>query len=143
MPEDAGLTIVPLMTEPRQVVLAADHPLAGKETLTFDDLRDLPTLEHRPDVAQVWTDFWRVSPRPDGRTPLGGPVANSMEAMLAEVATGRCVSFVAAHLPHTYPRPDIVAREVEGLTPRTLGLGWLASNTNPALKDLVALAERR
>ncbi|WP_419998917.1 LysR family transcriptional regulator [Streptomyces boninensis] len=132
VPED-GLTILPVLREGRLVLLAADHELAGREDLTFDDLRDVPTVGMREDVPRVWRDFWRVNPRPDGSAPVDGPTANGMEELVGLVASGRCVSFAADHLPRLYPRPDVVARRVRGLGDRTLGLGWPATSAHPAV----------
>ncbi|MCP3802265.1 LysR family transcriptional regulator [Allokutzneria sp. A3M-2-11 16] len=134
-----GLHVVPVTVEDRVAMLAVDHPLAHKDILTFDDLAEVPVPTYRAEVPQVWQDFWRVDPRPDGRSPVPGPRVDNPETLLAQVAQSGCVAFVAEHVSRHYERPDLVSRPVVGLLPRTLALCWARGNTNPALSAFTDL----
>ncbi|GAA4035958.1 LysR family transcriptional regulator [Allokutzneria multivorans] len=138
-----GLHVVPVADEGRRAVLAADHPLAHKDFLTFEDLADVPAPSFRAEVPRIWQDFWRVDPRPDGRSPAHGPVADNPETLLAHVAQGSCVAFVAENSSAHYGRDDLVTREVRGLTPRTLALCWARDNANPALSAFTDLLRQK
>jgi DNA-binding transcriptional LysR family regulator len=50
-----------LYDEERVLVVAADHRLAGRESVTLDDIADEP-LPRLDDPA--WNAFWRVDPGP-------------------------------------------------------------------------------
>ena len=50
--------------EPRVLVVPTFHHLAGKESVTLDDIADEPLVRF-PDAAR--NAFWRIDPRPDGR----------------------------------------------------------------------------
>ncbi|WP_262402348.1 class A beta-lactamase [Actinomadura sp. CNU-125] len=61
-----GLHVTVLYDEPRVLVVPLDHRLAGKESITLDDIADEP-IPRVPDSDPAWEAFWRVDPRPDGR----------------------------------------------------------------------------
>ena len=65
-----GLHVTILYDEPRVLLVAADHRLAGKESVTLDDIADEP-MPRLPDPA--WNAYWRIDPRPDGRPAPGWP----------------------------------------------------------------------
>ncbi|TVT16323.1 LysR family transcriptional regulator, partial [Amycolatopsis acidiphila] len=58
------LHVTVLYDEPRALLVPIDHRLAGKESVTLDDIADEP-LPRAADAT--WNAFWRVDPRPDGR----------------------------------------------------------------------------
>ena len=57
------LHVTILYDEPRLLLVPLDHRLAGKESVTLDDIADEP-IPRMPD--QDWNAFWRIDPRPDG-----------------------------------------------------------------------------
>jgi len=60
------LHITILYEEPRVLVVALDHRLAGRQSVTLDDIVDEPLPRVR-DCDPAWSAFWRIDPRPDGR----------------------------------------------------------------------------
>jgi len=58
------LHVTVLYDEPRVLLIPLDHRLAGKESVTLDDIADEP-IPRVPDP--VWNAYWRIDPRPDGR----------------------------------------------------------------------------
>lgn len=57
------LHVTVLYDEPRVLVVAYDHRLAGRESVTLDDIADEP-MPRGADPA--WNAYWRIDPRPDG-----------------------------------------------------------------------------
>lgn len=58
------LHVTVLYDTTRVVVVPLDHRLAGKESVTLDDIADEPLPRVRKS-APVWSAFWRIDPRPD------------------------------------------------------------------------------
>ena len=82
------LNVTVLYDEPRVLVVALDHRLAGKESVTLDDIAGEPL----PRVRQsdpVWSAFWRIDPRPDGSPAPEGPVVEAVEDKLEVIASGQ------------------------------------------------------
>ena len=65
-----GLHVTILYDEPRMLLVPLDHRLAGKESVTLDDIADEP-IPRFPDPA--WNAYWRIDPRPDGSPAPDGP----------------------------------------------------------------------
>ena len=70
------LHVTVLYEEPLVFVVPLTHRLAGKESITLDDIADEPMPRIR-DSDPAWSAFWRVDPRPDGRRAPGGPRSSS------------------------------------------------------------------
>jgi DNA-binding transcriptional LysR family regulator len=109
-----GLHVTPLHDEERVLVVAADHRLAGLESVTLDDIADEP-LPRLADPA--WNAFWRVDPRPDGRRAPDGPLLESYEEKYELIAAGQLVSIVPAAVRRSRLRPDVTIVPLEGVEP--------------------------
>ncbi|GAB3239498.1 LysR family transcriptional regulator [Kineosporia babensis] len=99
-----GLDVTVLYDEPRVVVMAADHRLAGQESLTLADIADEPMPEVDDPALNA---YWRLDPRPDGRRAPGGPKITRIEDKFEFVATGQAIAILPA-APH-YGRPDLIS----------------------------------
>jgi len=121
-----GLNVTVLYDEPRVVLVPVDHRLAGKESVTIDDIADEPMPRLR-DADPVWSAFWRVEPRPDGRRPPEGPVIDGIEDKLELVAAGEAVSIAAGFGPGVI-RPDVTAIPLEGVEPSHVALATRADD---------------
>src|ERR1700679_536454 len=65
------LHVTVLYDEPRVLLVPLTHRLAGKESITLDDIADEPMPRIR-DSDPSWSAFWRGGPRPGrGRAPDG------------------------------------------------------------------------
>jgi DNA-binding transcriptional LysR family regulator len=108
------LDVTILYDEPRVVLVPVDHRLAGRQSVTIDDIADEPIPKFR-DCDPVWNDFWRIDPRPDGRRAPDGPLFETLEGGLELVAAGQAVAVTTAF--HERLRPDITTVPLEGLEP--------------------------
>jgi len=110
-----GLHVTILYDEPRVLVVPVDHRLAGKESITLDDIADEPMPRVR-DSDPAWSAFWRVDPRPDGRRAPDGPFIDALEDKFEVIAAGQAVAITAgAH--GTALRPDLTTIPLEGVEP--------------------------
>ena len=120
---DVAVTRLPLATdelhvtilydEDRMVVMPVDHRLAGKESITLDDIADEPLLRAGD---PMWNAFWRIDPRPDGRRAPDGPLVGSdVQDKLELIADGQALAILPAFAPMY--RPDLTAVLLHGVEP--------------------------
>ncbi|TQS28917.1 LysR family transcriptional regulator [Microbispora sp. KK1-11] len=121
---DAAITRLPLQTdglhvtilydEPKMLLVPVGHRLAGKESVTLDDIEDEP-IPRFPDPD--FDAYWRVDPRPGGRPAPGGPPVETIEDKLEYIAAGQAVAIIPAALHAGGARPDLTAVPLRGVEP--------------------------
>jgi DNA-binding transcriptional LysR family regulator len=126
-----GLTVRQLFTEPRVVVLPADHPLAGKEQVSVRDLAGESLLQH-PDAVPEWRDVATVA-----AVVLPTSV---VEEKLENVASGRGIAVLPLSTAQFYIRPDVVHVPVSDISHSRVVLAWLSERREPLLAEFAALA---
>jgi DNA-binding transcriptional LysR family regulator len=113
LPTD-GLHVTILYDEPRLLLVPRDHRLAGKESVTLDDIADEP-IPRLPDPA--WNAYWRIDPRPDGRPAPDGPLVEQLEDKNELIAAGQAVAIVPAGVSNGQVRPDLTMIPLDGVEP--------------------------
>jgi DNA-binding transcriptional LysR family regulator len=109
------LHVTILYDEPRVLIVPQDHRLAGKESITIDDIADEPMPQIR-DSDPAWNAFWRIDPRPDGRRAPGGPFIEAIEDKFEVIAAGQAVAISpGSHISAL--RPDLTTIPLEGVEP--------------------------
>jgi DNA-binding transcriptional LysR family regulator len=121
------LHVTVLRDEPRVLLVPLDHRLAGKESVTLDDIADEP-LPRVPDPA--WNAFWRIDPRPDGSPAPDGPIVEGVEDKFELIASGQAVSIIPAGSLHSSPRPDLTTVPLHGVEPSHVVLATRADDRN-------------
>ncbi|GAA3590854.1 LysR family transcriptional regulator [Nonomuraea rosea] len=133
---DAAVTRLPFPTdrlhvtilydEPRVLLVPLDHRLAGKESITLDDIADEP-LPRLRQSDPAWSAFWRLEPRPGGRPVPDGPMIDAMEDKLELIAGGQAVA-VTPGLGGSSLRPDLTTIPLEGVEPCHVALATRADD---------------
>lgn len=108
------LRVTVLHDEPRVVAMPLDHRLAGRESVTLDDIAHEP-LTRASDP--VWDAFWRIDPRPDGSRAPEGPYAEGIEDKAELVAGGQALAIIPGSARLGAPRPDLTTVPLEGVGP--------------------------
>jgi DNA-binding transcriptional LysR family regulator len=119
-----GLHVTILYDEPRLLMVPVDHRLAGKESVTLDDIADEP-IPRLPDPA--WNAFWRVDPRPDGTPAPDGPLVAALEDKNELIASGQAVAIIPGGL-HGSLRPDLTTIPLHGVPPSHVILATRAAD---------------
>jgi DNA-binding transcriptional LysR family regulator len=133
LPADlTGLKSELVATEPRFAGLATFHALAGRETLSVNELTDEPIMWTRR-APRYWVDWWAVNPRPDGREPRWGPENENVEEMLEQVADGSAYCIVPASMTEFYARPDLVWVPLSDVDPLRIALAWRERDASPLI----------
>jgi DNA-binding transcriptional LysR family regulator len=109
-----GLHVTILYDEPRLLVVPVNHRLAGKESVTLDDIAGEP-IPRLPDP--VWNAYWRIDPRPDGSPAPDGPLVEAYEDKIELIAAGEAVAIIPGGTPADSLRPDLTAVPLHGVEP--------------------------
>jgi DNA-binding transcriptional LysR family regulator len=126
-----------LISEPRVAGLANTHPLAARTALSVCELDAEPIIR-----TSNQQDYWTVNPRPSGTTPILGPLANTVEEMLAVVASGRCMCITAQSLARAYSHSNIAWVPIPDISPSFVALAWPAHTPPAQMRDIADLAHR-
>jgi DNA-binding transcriptional LysR family regulator len=120
-----GLHVTVLYDEPRVLLVPLDHRLAGKESVSIDDIADEP-IPRLPDPA--WNAYWRIDPRPDGRPAPDGPLVEAIEDKNELIAAGQAVAVIPAGVAVGSPRPDLTTIPLDGVEPSHVVLATRAGD---------------
>ncbi|MEU7478359.1 LysR substrate-binding domain-containing protein [Lentzea sp. NPDC042327] len=125
--DQRGLTVRPLFTEPRVVMVPAGHRLAGKESVSVTELADEHLLQD-PAAVPEWRDIaleLRKRDRPEV------PRVDSVEEKLELVAAGAGICVIPRSTAVFYTRQDVIGIPVEDIAPNQVCLAWLATRRSP------------
>lgn len=137
-PGQTDLEVEVLLTEPRVVALPAAHPLAGRPSVAFSDLRDEAFITNP--VNQADGDRpprWLTEQR---RHKLPGRVAaraTGVVEILTLVAAARGVCLMPETVARHYPRDDVSYVPVANAEPAVVSLAWRQTNASPALTAFI------
>ncbi|MGF2946625.1 LysR family transcriptional regulator [Mycobacterium sp. Lab-001] len=134
-----GLHVTILYDEPRVLAMSVDHRLAGREFVTLDDIADEPMPRVR-DSDTLWSAFWRIDPRPDGRRAPDGPFVDALEDKFELIASGQAVAVVPDLRVNTL-RPDIITVPLRGVEPCHVVLATRAGDRGRLVAAFRKLAE--
>ncbi|GHH48292.1 LysR family transcriptional regulator [Lentzea cavernae] len=113
-----------LFSEPRCVALPSAHPLAGRPSVDFRELRDDPVIV-APALEGTWREHWLALSERDGHEVRVGAVTEHPDEFLGAIAGGHGIALVPASTPHFHSRPDIVYVPVTGVSPSEVAVAWL------------------
>jgi DNA-binding transcriptional LysR family regulator len=130
MPLPPRIRIEPLWREPRVLVVPAEHPLAGRESVSIVETNDEVFVAVAGGVPEV-VDWWIVDPRPDGSRVKRGPTADSVDGLFELVAAGAGVNIAGQSASRQYRRDELVFVPISDIEPATIVLCSLTDSTNP------------
>ncbi len=113
-----------LLAEDRVLALPAAHPLAARETVTREDLADVPLLTLAGEVPDYWLEHHVPARTPSGRPIERGPGVLNLQEGLILVAAGRGALLAPAHTATYYARPGVVYVPFADPEPTGYGLVW-------------------
>jgi DNA-binding transcriptional LysR family regulator len=130
LPLPPGVRAREVAEEGRVLVVARDHPLAGRSSVGIAELSD-ETFIAPAGGEQAVLDWWLVDPRPDGRHPRRGPVADDIEGILELCAAGVGVNIAAASVEGHYRRDQVAFVPIRDIPPASIVLLVLEGRDEP------------
>jgi DNA-binding transcriptional LysR family regulator len=133
--DDTGISMRVLRSDPVGVVLRADDPLAGRDTLCLADLADRPWFQLPEGTDPVWRAYW------NGATPVGerhaGPVVRTVNECMQAVLWNGTVGI--APLTHTLP-DGLTLAPLTDMPPSHLVIAWATEHESPLIRSFVQIA---
>ena len=131
-----GLTLRPVLSEPRVAVLPAHHRLAGKQSIGIADLAAEHLLQD-PDAVPEWRDLPdRISDEEAGPRPAFG----SVEEKLEHVATSGGVLVLPLSTAAYYTHTDVAHVSIDDIGPNEVCLAWSADRDSPLMSEFADIA---
>ncbi|WP_328322652.1 LysR family transcriptional regulator [Kribbella sp. NBC_00382] len=141
--DQPDIAIGPLLSqdEPRVLMVATDHLLAGRRDVSVEDFADYPVRRPSdvPELAEVSCPT---------HTPSGRPIVpfdlqvNDISELLLLIAQGRLIHPTVAPFAEHFRHPGIAIVPVRDLPPSSTALAWLKGQEHPARDTFVATVEQ-
>nr|WP_236646771.1 LysR family transcriptional regulator [Micromonospora acroterricola] len=136
---EPDLTVGPVIyTEPVVLAVGTVHPLASRESVSYEDLADQTVMGGaRPDY---WREVLVPVRTPSGRLIRIGPSVSNFQEMIPILATGEAVSPVHAQAARYYARPDIAYVPIRDAPAARWGLIWRTGNETELIRSFASTA---
>jgi DNA-binding transcriptional LysR family regulator len=138
---DDGISMATVLTEPRFAVLPADHPLAGRDAVTPQDVVDEPWIwvEGADPRARA---FWSLAEHRGDRPLRTGTRINSFEEAFGAVAAGLAITCQAESAVRAVGAgfPQLRFVPLTGVAPAQVAVAWRTAHETPLARAFVRLA---
>ncbi len=122
-PTDQRLDSQVLGSERRCVAVPAQHRLAGRKTVRFEEIAGEPMIA-LPESTGPLRAFWLGADRRNGEPATVRAEAATRDRMVELVSRGIGLALVAESHRHTCAHPGVVIVPVDDLAPAELRLAW-------------------
>lgn len=133
--DSTGISTRVLRSDPVGVVLRADDPLAGRDTLLLDDLGGRPWFQLPAGTDPLWRAYWSGT-RP-GEPTRDGPVVRTVAECVQGVLWTGAVGI--APVSHALPQ-GLAMVPVADLPPSRLVVAWNSADANPLIRSFIQVA---
>jgi DNA-binding transcriptional LysR family regulator len=135
----ADVVVGPILSrEERVVAVAADHPLAARSSVSYDELGD-ETMPAVPALPQELMDAFVPPVTSSGKRIRRADLRSTAESMM-RVATGELVHPTVRSFVDYHRHPGVAFVPIHDLPPSETALVWLDANTSPRLQAFVRAA---
>lgn len=136
--DPAGLATEPLFSEPRVVMLPADHALATADGVLMSDL----AAEHLLQDPAAVPEWAAVAVEMRRRRGSARTASRTVEEKLELVAVGSGIAILPLSTARFYRRPDVRFVPVTDLPPTEVHLGWEKGRRSRLITAFVATARK-
>jgi DNA-binding transcriptional LysR family regulator len=138
--DEPDLVCTPLLSEPRVVVAARTHRLAGREGLRPEDLGGEIFITQPDSVPQYWRDYWMLVDELGYRPPVSPYVGENIEEWLHLIGRGEGIDTCPAIISRYYAWPEVKFIPLLDAPPSTLVLARHREAAGPLIEEFAALA---
>lgn len=136
---EPGYAVGPTLShEERVLVVAKDHPLAGYDSVSYEDIADWP-ISDSPAFPREMMDAFVPPVTPQGRV-LKRIVTTNLEDTLMRLALGVQVHPTVRSFFDYVNHPALTSVPIRDLPPSGTALAWLAANRSPKIAAFVRAA---
>lgn len=135
---DERVVVHDVATEPRGLLVPADHPLAGTEGTSVTDVLDEPFVAIVPS-ASAFRDYWLAADQRGGERPRIGGEAWSVPDTLHAVADLGLVTTAGRSFLRSFPVPGIAMAYVTGLAASTFAVAVQVGDERPMVRAFLGL----
>ncbi|WP_327092329.1 LysR family transcriptional regulator [Nonomuraea sp. NBC_01738] len=122
---EPDLTCGPVvLTEPRALIVPAGHPLAGRTSISLEDLAEVELITIGGDVPGYWLEAHYPSVTPSGRPVAHGQSVTYWQEVVPLIAAGKGVSTASLRVAEHYSHPGLVVVPYHDAPPIEYGLVW-------------------
>jgi DNA-binding transcriptional LysR family regulator len=125
-----GITTQVLRSDPVGVILRADDPLAGRDSLHRRDLADRQWCQLPEGTDPAWRAYWNGT-TPGGK-PHDGPVVRTVSECLQAVLWNGTIGL--APLTHALPA-GLTSVPLAAMRPSRLVVAWNSASTGPLIRS--------
>ncbi|WP_371782884.1 LysR family transcriptional regulator [Streptosporangium subroseum] len=138
---EPDLTVGPtVFTGGRVLAVSADHPLAGRNTASLEDLADNHVVDLGPEAPEYWVASMVPTRTPLGRRIPRGPAARTFHEILSLVAAGHCVHPLGEIAARYNRPPGIVFLPLHDAPTLQWALTWRSTADSPTIRALAQTA---
>jgi DNA-binding transcriptional LysR family regulator len=116
-----------MFEEDQLLAVSARHPLAGRPSVSFDDLAHAKVLRTPPAVPGYWDHALVPRRTPDGRPVERGPSFHTIQEMLSLVGAGKGTYPMPTQATTYYVRPDVAYIPIQDAVPFRWRFLWLSA----------------
>jgi DNA-binding transcriptional LysR family regulator len=131
--DDARLRTALLGVERRYAALAADDPLARRQSVSLNDFAGR-TVALDSLTGTTTDELWPPPVAPGAARPVRG-----VDEWLTVIAAGQAFGITAEATATQHPRPGVAYRPVRGAPPVPVWLAWWADSPPPDVEALLQL----
>jgi DNA-binding transcriptional LysR family regulator len=135
-----GVTDGPvLLREPRALMVPADHPLAHRDSVSLENVAEIPLIRPDGEISKSLADLHLPVRTPMGRPVSQGPRYTFWPEVPALVAAGLGASIVAVRAASYHDRPGIAFVPFHDGPTLDYGVLWPAKGQTPQASTFVDL----
>ena len=140
LPSQTGVQVEIIAREPRLVALPTTHPLADRDSVTFDDLRHESFITNPAVESPTPPARWMAEQARHGLPGRIAAQAASIQEILTLVASDRGVSLLPMSAAAHHPRTDVKYVEVADADPAVISLAWQPDSARPCVEAFIQTA---
>ncbi|MGV9882738.1 LysR family transcriptional regulator [Streptomyces sp. NPDC003006] len=139
---EPDLTVGPVViNEPRVLAMPLGHPLAGRTSVSLEEMAGETFFGVVNSAPAYWWDFHVPPLTPSGRAIRRGQAVATFQELMTLIATGRGISPVIASVERYYARPDVTFVPLRDVPAAEVALIYRTAGTSPRSEAFVRAVE--